>query len=390
MSGRVTGGAIGFHRAVIGDNDPVTSDSASGRDAQLERTGLRSGWTTGACATAATAAAYEALLTGEFPDPVTITLPRHRPAFALAVESLDGDTAMAGIVKDAGDDPDVTHGALVRSTVRRGAPGSGVTFRAGPGVGTVTKPGLPLAVGEPAINPKPREFIRAHVEEVAARHGDPGDVVVEISIDHGEELARSTWNPRLGILGGLSILGTTGVVVPYSCSAWIDSIRRGIDVARAAGHPHVAGCTGSTSERVAVETYDLPDDALLDMGDFAGAVLKYLRSHPVPRLTIVGGFAKLSKLAAGHLDLHSGRSQVDLAFLDALAPGLGIHAANTGLDALRIAQAAGQPLGDLVATRARDTALGVLRGAAVAVDVICIDRAGEIVGQAPTRGRSQE
>jgi cobalt-precorrin-5B (C1)-methyltransferase len=380
LSGRSTGGAIGFHRAVVGDNDPV-SDTASGRDAQLERTGLRSGWTTGACATAATAAAYEALLTGEFPDPVTITLPRHQPAFALAVESLDGDAAMAGIVKDAGDDPDVTHGALVRSTVRRGAPGSGVTFRAGPGVGTVTKPGLPLKVGEPAINPKPREFIRAHVEAVAARHGVLGDVVVEISIDHGEELARSTWNPRLGIIGGLSVLGTTGVVVPYSCSAWIDSIRRGIDVARAASHPHVAGCTGSTSERVAVETYDLPDDALLDMGDFAGAVLKYIRTHPIPRLTIVGGFAKLSKLAAGHLDLHSGRSQVDLAFLDALTPGHGIHAATTGLDALRIAQAAGQPLGDLVATRARDTALGVLRGAPVAVDVICIDRAGEIVGR---------
>lgn len=380
MSGRVIGDAIGFHRAVVGDNDPV-SDTASGRDAQLERTGLRSGWTTGACATAATAAAYEALLTGEFPDPVTITLPRHQPAFALAVEALDGDTAMAGIVKDAGDDPDVTHGALVRSTVRRGAPGSGVTFRAGPGVGTVTKPGLPLSVGEPAINPKPREFIRAHVEALAAGLGDGGNVIVEISIDHGEELARSTWNPRLGILGGLSVLGTTGVVVPYSCSAWIDSIRRGIDVARAAGHPHVAGCTGSTSEAVAVATYGLPDDALLDMGDFAGAVLKYIRTHPIPRLTIVGGFAKLSKLAAGHLDLHSGRSQVDLAFLDALTPGHGIHAANTGLDALRIAQAAGQPLGDLVATRARDTALGVLRGAPVAIDVICIDRAGEIVGR---------
>ncbi|WP_240617120.1 cobalt-precorrin-5B (C(1))-methyltransferase [Nocardioides speluncae] len=362
-------------------NDSV----ASGRDAQLERTGLRSGWTTGACATAATAAAYQALLTGEFPDPVTITLPKHRPAFALAVESLAGDrtSAMAGIVKDAGDDPDVTHGALVRSTVRRGPPGSGVTFRAGPGVGTVTKPGLPLDVGEPAINPKPREFIRAHVEELATRFADPGDLVVEISIDHGEELARSTWNPRLGILGGLSVLGTTGVVVPYSCSAWIDSIRRGIDVARAAGHPHVAGCTGSTSERVAVETYGLPDDALLDMGDFAGAVLKYLRSHPIPRLTIVGGFAKLSKLAAGHLDLHSGRSQVDLAFLDALAPGLGISAANTGLDALRIAQATGAPLGNEVAARARDTALDVLRGAPVAVDVICIDRAGEIVGRWP-------
>jgi len=364
-------------------NDPVTS----GRDAQLERTGLRSGWTTGACATAATAAAYEALLTGEFPDPVTVTLPQHSPAFALAVESLEDGVAMAGVVKDAGDDPDVTHGALVRSTVRRGAPGTGVTFVAGPGVGTVTKPGLPLDVGEPAINPKPREFIRAHVAEIASRLGDSGDLVVEISVDNGEEIARSTWNPRLGIVGGLSILGTTGVVVPYSCSAWIDSIRRGIDVARAAGRDHVAGCTGSTSERVAVETYGLPEDALLDMGDFAGAVLKYLRRHPVPRLTIVGGFAKLSKLAAGHLDLHSARSQVDLAFLGSLAPELDLADSNSGLEALHRAQAAGVPLGDLVADRAAATALDVLREAQVTVDVICIDRGGAIVGRCEPRAR---
>jgi cobalt-precorrin-5B (C1)-methyltransferase len=372
---------------VVQHNGGVTS----GREAQLQRTGLRSGWTTGACATAATAAAYEALLTGEFPDPVTIRLPQHAPAFALAVESLGDGVAMAGVVKDAGDDPDVTDGALVRSTVRRGTPGSGVTFVAGPGVGTVTKPGLPLPVGEPAINPRPREFIRAHVAEIASRLGDSGDLVVEISIDDGEEIARSTWNPRLGILGGLSVLGTTGVVVPYSCSAWIDSIRRGIDVARAAGHPHVAGCTGSTSERVAVEIYGLPEDALLDMGDFAGAVLKYLRRHPVPRLTVVGGFAKLSKLAAGHLDLHSARSQVDLGFLAGLAADHGqpleLADANTGLEALHRAQAAGVPLGDLVAERATDTALEVLREAPVTVDVICIDRAGTVVGRSAPRSR---
>jgi cobalt-precorrin-5B (C1)-methyltransferase len=372
-------------------SDGPSEQTASGRAAQLERTGLRSGWTTGTCATAATAAAYEALLTGEFPDPVTVRLPQHSPAFALAVESLGEGEAMAGVVKDAGDDPDVTHGALVRSTVRRGAPGSGVTFVAGPGVGTVTKAGLPLAVGEPAINPMPRRFISEHIAEISSRLGDSGDVVVEISIDNGEEIARSTWNPRLGILGGLCVLGTTGVVVPYSCSAWIDSIRRGIDVARAAGHQHVAGCTGSTSERVAVETYDLPEDALLDMGDFAGAVLKYLRRHPVPRLTIVGGFAKLSKLAAGHLDLHSARSQVDVEFLAGLAGEAGhrldLADANTGLEALHRAQAAGVPLGDLVADRAAATALEVLREAPVSVDVICIDRGGAIVGRCSPRSR---
>jgi cobalt-precorrin-5B (C1)-methyltransferase len=361
-------------------------------DAGRERsTGLRYGWTTGACATAATTAAYTALLTGEFPDPVTIDLPNDKhPAFALARELLEDGAASAGIVKDAGDDPDVTHGALVSARVTHGEPGSGVTFRAGEGVGTVTKPGLPLAVGEPAINPMPRQFIREHVAAVAARHGGTGDVVVEVSVENGEELARRTWNPRLGILGGLSILGTTGVVVPYSCSSWIDSIRRGIDVARAAGHQHVAGCTGSTSERVVTELYGLPEDALLDMGDFAGAVLKYLRRHPVPRLTIAGGIGKLAKLADGHLDLHSGRSKVSTESLAARvreaggSPELieGVRAANTALDALQQCRAAGLPLGDLVAAGARDTALATLRGAPVAVDVVVIDRAGTVVGKA--------
>ncbi|MFI8995789.1 cobalt-precorrin-5B (C(1))-methyltransferase [Streptomyces sp. NPDC053542] len=383
------------------------SEASGGRSAQLKHTGLRPGWTTGACATAAATAAYTALLTGDFPDPVTITLPKGQtPAFALAVEELaedgpgeapggpSGRRATAGVVKDAGDDPDVTHGALVRVTVRALPPGSGVVFKAGPGVGTVTRPGLPLDVGEPAINPVPRQMMRDHLAQVAARHrGGEADVELTVSVDHGEEIARSTWNPRLGILGGLSILGTTGIVVPYSCSAWIDSIRRGVDVARAAGRTHVAGCTGSTSEKTVVAEYGLPEDALLDMGDFAGAVLKYIRRHPVERLTICGGFAKLSKLAAGHLDLHSARSQVDKGFLAQLARQGGadealaaeVAAANTGLAALQLCAAAGVALGDLVAATARDQALEVLRGAPVAVDVICIDRAGNVVGRSTVR-----
>ncbi|MEU6478073.1 cobalt-precorrin-5B (C(1))-methyltransferase [Streptomyces sp. NPDC047017] len=383
----------------VGESDGAGGAQGSGRakggrGAQLEHTGLRAGWTTGACATAAATAAYTALLTGEFPDPVTIRLPKGQtPSFALAAEELAAGCATAGIVKDAGDDPDVTHGALVRATVRRLPAGGGVVFRAGPGVGTVTRPGLPLAVGEAAVNPVPRQLMREHVTEVAARYGAGADVEITVSVDHGEEIARSTWNPRLGILGGLSILGTTGIVVPYSCSAWIDSIRRGVDVARAAGRTHVAGCTGSTSEKTVVAEYGLPEDALLDMGDFAGAVLKYLRRHPVDRLTICGGFAKLSKLAAGHLDLHSGRFQVDKGFLAGLARQGGadaalaaeVTAANTGLAALQLCRAAGVPLGDLVARTARDEALAVLRGAPVAVDVVCVDRAGAVVGRGAVR-----
>ena len=350
---------------------------------------LRRGWTTGACATAATKAAWTALLTGEFPDPVTITLPKgQEPAFALATEWLDADSALAGIVKDAGDDPDVTHRALICAKVRRAEAGEGVVFRAGPGVGTVTLPGLPVAVGEPAINPVPRRMMRAAIEEVAAAAGVAPDVVVEISVADGERLAEKTWNPRLGIVGGISILGTTGVVIPYSCSAWIHSIHRGIDVALAAGYAHVAGCTGSTSERAVQTLYGLPDTAMLDMGDFAGGLLKYLRRHPVPRLTIGGGFAKLSKLAMGHMDLHSGRSQVDMARLAAWVRDLGgapaladeAEGANTANQVLQAATEARLPLADLVAREARTQALSMLDGD-TQVEVIVFDRQGEMAGR---------
>ncbi len=351
---------------------------------------LRRGWTTGACATAATRAAYAALLTGEFPDPVTIELPKGaRPAFALAREALGEGSAMAAIVKDAGDDPDVTHGALVVATVRRAAPGSGVAFRAGEGVGTVERPGLPLDVGEPAINPAPRAMMKAAIAALAAEHGDGGDVEIEISVPGGAALAAKTWNPRLGITGGLSILGTTGIVVPYSCSAWIHSIHSGIDVARAAGLGHVAGCTGATSERAVQSRHGLPDHAMIDMGDFAGGMLKYLRRHPVERLTIGGGFAKLCKLAQGHLDLHSGRSQVDFGWLAGVAAEIGADAglsarladATSAAGALGIADSAGLALGDAIAHRAQATALGVLDGG-TAVEVLVYDRGGRLVGRA--------
>jgi len=351
---------------------------------------LRRGWTTGACATAATKAAYTALLTGAFPDPVSITLPKgETPAFALAVEGIGTDFAMAGIVKDAGDDPDVTHGATVISTVSRGEPGSGVTFTAGEGVGNVTLAGLPVPVGEPAINPVPRRMMREQIAALAERHGTAGEVRIEISIPGGEKLAEKTWNPRLGILGGLSILGTTGVVHPFSCSAWIHSIHRGIDVARASGEPHVAGATGSTSETTVQRLYGLPDIAMIDMGDFAGGMLKYLRKHPVPRVTIGGGFGKLTKLGQGFLDLHSGRSQVDFDWLANKVTELGggpelaasVHKANTAKQALDTAHAANLDLASAVAGAAKATALETLRGADIDLDIIITDREGQIVGR---------
>src|SRR5919106_3822934 len=351
---------------------------------------LRRGWTTGACAAAATKAAYMALLTGRFPDPVAIALPRgERPSFDLAETSLRNDQAVAAIVKDAGDDPDVTHGALIRASVRRGDPGTGVIFIAGEGVGVVTRPGLAIPVGEPAINPGPRQLIRSVVADIAKDLGDAGDVEVTITVPGGEILALRTANGRLGIVGGLSILGTTGVVVPYSCSAWLHSIFRGIDVARASGLHHVAAATGSTSERAVQLLYGLPETALIDMGDFVGGTLKYLRRHPIARVTLAGGFGKLAKLAMGHLDLHSSRSTVDLP---ALAAWLAEHGAASALiDDARGASSAGQvlqlapdggvPLADDVARRAREVALDQLAGG-IALEVLIFDRAGTVIGRA--------
>jgi cobalt-precorrin-5B (C1)-methyltransferase len=352
---------------------------------------LKRGWTTGACATAATKAAYAALLGNEFPDPVSIVLPKgETPAFPLALEERGDGWARAGIVKDAGDDPDVTHGALIVVTVRRGAAGSGVTFRAGPGVGTVTRAGLPIAPGEPAINPVPRRMISEVIAELAAAHGEAGDVEVEISVPDGEALARKTWNPRLGIVGGLSILGTTGIVHPFSCSAWIASIHQGIDVARAAGLAHVAGATGSTSEAAVKALYKLPDEALLDMGDFVGGMLKYLRAHPVPRVTVAGGFGKLTKMAQGAMDLHSGRSQVDFDWLAARMRELAgdgeldaqVRVANTAVEVEALARGRGVDLAGEVARLAREAGVRVLRGAEVALDVVVVSRDGEVIGRA--------
>ncbi|MGH6760128.1 MAG: cobalt-precorrin-5B (C(1))-methyltransferase [Phyllobacterium sp.] len=355
---------------------------------------LRRGWTTGACATAATKAALTALITGEFPDPVTITLPKgETPFFPLALEAMGDGYAMAGIVKDAGDDPDVTHGATIIATVYPAKPGSGVVFVAGEGVGTVTLPGLPIAPGEAAINPVPRRMMTEVCEAICAEHDLPADLVVTISVPDGEEIAKQTWNPRLGIVGGISILGTTGIVHPFSCSAWIHSIHSGIDVVRAAGLTHVLGATGSTSEDAAQAIYHLPEIALLDMGDFAGGLLKYLRVHPVPKLTIAGGFAKLTKLAQGALDLHSARSQVSMEFLaeealkltpdPALAQSLKerILSANTALEVLGIANETNIDLPLSIARLAQKTALETLRGAAVEVEVIVTDRNGTILAR---------
>jgi cobalt-precorrin-5B (C1)-methyltransferase len=284
--------------------------------------------------------------------------------------------AEVGITKDAGDDPDVTHGALI--VVRVTEHPEQIEFKAGEGVGMVTKAGLPIPVGEPAINPVPRQMMRDIVIAQAQKYSANPFIKITISIPGGEEIAMKTWNGRLGIIGGLSILGTTGVVRPFSCAAWIASIHRGVDVARANNMQHVAGCTGATSEKVVQELYGLTDFAMLDMGDFSGGLLKYIAKNPVPRLTIGGGIGKIVKLAQGAVDLHSSRSQVDFDALNAWAD-VDVSDANTALEAV---ERAGDALASRVAQEALKRVKTQLKEIDTQVDIVIIDRAGRILGRA--------
>lgn len=350
---------------------------------------LRRGWTTGACAAGAAAAAYRAMLTQTLQKTVSIQLPKgETPEFTLATCEQTAQGWRASIIKDAGDDPDVTHGAEIIVEIVAGDNNVGISFQAGDGVGTVTLPGLPIAVGEPAINPGPRAIISDALMRVGEELDAPCDLTVIISIPGGQKLAEKTMNGRLGIKGGLSVLGTTGIVIPFSCASWINSIHRGVDVAILQGIDHLIAATGSTSEAAAMREHpDLPEQAFIDMGDFAGGLLKYIRRHPAPKLTIAGGFAKLTKLAQGHLDLHSKRSRVDMDKLASTAKSNGasdalvakISAANTAMQALELCQAEDVPLASAIAKGARETAMASL-GGETDIAIIIYDRQGNRVG----------
>jgi len=353
---------------------------------------LRTGLTTGCCATACCVAAAELLLAGREVQRVEVTLPRGQQV-NLSIEQLhrSAQIAYAATIKDAGDDPDVTHGARVFVQLRLSA--EGIHFRAGKGVGEVTRSGLLLAVGEPAINPVPRQMMRDHLQRLAKEQAYEGGFEVTVGVENGEALALKTMNPRLGIVGGLSILGTTGIVRPYSCSAYIASIRQGIDVAKSNGHLHLAASTGSSSEAFIRDRYQLPEIALIEMGDFVGALLKHLKKNPVAKISICGGFGKLTKLACGHLDLHSKRSQIDFAQLALWAQALGaedellaeISTANTSIEVLQACQAAGIDLAMKVCQEAQQVAQRQVLAETV-VEIWAVDRLGVLVGTA--RGQS--
>ncbi|MDC9720060.1 MAG: cobalt-precorrin-5B (C(1))-methyltransferase [Gammaproteobacteria bacterium] len=366
---------------------------------------LRTGLTTGTCATACCLAAGHLLLGSTHKTSVSVTLPNKRPNSEqpskqvdlqlTAVEKRDLNTTYAATVKDAGDDPDATHGATIWVSLSL-AQQPGINFIAGTGVGTVTRSGLLLDVGQAAINPVPRKMMSQHLTRLADFYQYTGGFEVTIGVDNGEEIAKKTMNGRLGILGGLSILGTSGIVRPYSCSAWIASIHQGLDVAVANNFAHVAAATGNASEAFIANHYSLDDMQLIEMGDFAGAVLKHLNKSPVKRLSICGGFGKISKLAEGHLDLHSSKSSINLVKLADIAHKLGadsnlttaIKACNTSLEAVDICQQQGINLATAVCQNALVFAQQTVPNS-VQLEVFAVNRQGQLLGHALSAGQIQ-
>ena len=295
--------------------DPELREPDLPRTAKVRKQALRTGWTTGTCAAAAAKAASTALITGESQNTVEIGLPSgRRVRFPVAECTLTArEQAQAVVVKDAGDDPDVTHGARLTATVRwRDQPG--IELDGGVGVGVVTRPGLGLEVGAAAINPVPRAMITQSVGE--AIDVNQRGIKVVISVPGGEKMARKTTNARLGIIGGISILGTTGIVRPFSTASWRASVEQAIAVLAAQGEDTVVLCTGGRTEKGAMRLLpDLPEVCFVEVGDFTGAALRRAVEHGLTRVVFAGMVGKLTKLAAGVLMTHYTRSKVSLDLL---------------------------------------------------------------------------
>ena len=291
---------------------PVEPEEADLSPIVAARRGLRTGWTTGTCASAAAKAAYLALVTGRRPEVTEVALPSgRRVSFPVEWDS-DG---RAVVVKDAGDDPDCTDGARMTAEVRAGGAAGAPVFHAGEGIGTITKPGLGLAVGAPAINPVPRRMIMAALAEVGT---EPVDVT--FSVPDGETMALETTNSRLGIMGGISILGTSGIVRPFSTASYRASVVQQIDVAAAQGEQTVVLATGARSEAAAARLYpELDPVCLIEVGDFTGIALRRAARAEMRNVVFVGMAGKLAKLAAGVMMTHFHRSEVDTGLLGALA-----------------------------------------------------------------------
>ena len=368
----------------------------------IRRRQLRTGYTTGSCAAAAARAATRALLTGETVKESTIHLPVGRDVTFQVFRcepSEDGSQVTCSVIKDGGDDPDVTHGAEICATVWMDAnpDSSGARIVGGPGVGTVTRPGTGIEVGEPAVTRVPRRMIIESVRQAAEEYSADPDAgfVVQLSVPGGEEIAKKTTNARLGVLNGISILGSTGVVQPFSTAAWRASVHLAIDVAATNDLPYLVLSTGTRSEEYARNHLDLPDMAYIEAGIFSGPAMKRCVMRKVNRAAHVGMVGKLSKMAMGYFVTHVAGNQVDTEFLADLAARCGasdavqeeIRGASSARHFQEIAQANGLlsvfPLMcEMVCDQSRKQ-LGEDADLLV-VDVLCFDFEGNLLGHAST------
>ncbi len=385
------------------DTPPISPPESDYSRQTVRGRGMRTGYTTGSCAAAAAKAATMALLSGEKVERVTIHLPVGRDVeFQVhRCQTLnDGRRVMCSVIKDGGDDPDATHGAEICCTVSV-APGSVSSDRlrivGGPGVGTVTRPGTGIDMGEPAVTRVPRRMITESVLEAADAAGLDLDqsVIVEISVPGGEEIALKTTNARLGVLGGISILGSTGVVQPYSTAAWRASVHLAIDVAATNGLEHLVLSTGTRSEEFAKSRLDLPDMAYVEAGIFSGPSMKRCVMREVPRATHVGMIGKFSKMAMGYFVTHVAGNQVDCGYLADLAGECGappevqaeMRQASSGRHFQEIAQSHGLlSLFPVLCQRVCDASLEYLGDSAgsLIVDAMCFDFDGTLLGSAST------
>ena len=302
-------------------------ESDYSRTTVRNRQGMRTGYTTGSCAAAAAKAAVTTLLTGEPTGEVTIHLPVGQDAaFRIhRCEWVDDQRVLCSVIKDGGDDPDATHGAEICVTVNRAPDQEGLKITGGPGVGTVTRPGTGIDVGEPAVTRVPRRMMAESVSAAAQSAGLDAEAgfIAQVSVTDGEEIAKKTTNARLGVLGGISILGSTGVVQPFSTAAWRASVHLAVDVAATNGLDHVVLSTGTRSEEYSRRHLDLPDMAYIEAGIFSGPSMKRCVMRKIPRATHVGMVGKFSKMAMGYFVTHVAGNQVDTNFLAELAAQCG-------------------------------------------------------------------
>ena len=331
--------------------EPYFNNKAAKTAPPEDTSGLRTGFTTGACSAAAARAAARAVLTQQRVTSIEITLPnRQTNTFSIKRCDFEEGRAICSVIKDAGDDPDCTHGAELTAEVRLIANAPDILIRGGDGVATVTKPGIGIEVGSPSITSMPLKNIREMVQaELRERESEFG-AEVTVSVPRGREMALETTNARLGLVGGISILGTTGVVKPYSTAAYRTSIVQGIDVAYNQGNRELVMTTGGRSEQYAMEFHKhLPEGAFIQVGDFIGVGIKQSRRSGFHLAHIFGMIGKLSKMADGVIQTHQAGSAVNMDLLADFAAKLGaetsvqeqIRQANTGRHVLEICQAAG-------------------------------------------------